>query len=137
MLAGLSVIGLTKQAAMFSVFVPVLILGIPIFDTLFAIFRRYINDQPIFEADKEHLHHRLMAIGLSHRQSVLIIYGISSLLGASAVIITYLTTAQAFAVFLGIILLVLIGANRIGVLSTKASQQVRSAKVQNKSNYGA
>jgi UDP-GlcNAc:undecaprenyl-phosphate GlcNAc-1-phosphate transferase len=138
MLAGISVIGLTKGAAVMSVFVPVLIMGIPIFDTLFAIIRRYVNNQPIFEADKEHLHHRLLAIGLTHRQSVLIIYGISGLLGASAVLLTFLTTAQAFLVFLGITLGVFIAANRVGVLSTRAVQKTPAPEVQrNRSNFGA
>ncbi len=133
MLAGMSVIGLTKGAAVFSVFVPVLILGIPIFDTLFTIVRRFINNQPIFEADREHLHHRLLAIGLSHRQTVLIIYVVNCLLGASAVLLTFLTTAQAFAVFLGITILVLISANRVGVLSTRAMRRMQRAEMQNKS----
>ena len=139
MLAGMSVIGLTKQAAMFSVFVPVLIFGIPIFDTLFAILRRYINNQPIFSADKEHLHHRLLAIGLSHRQTVLAIYGVSCLLGGSAVMMTFMTSEQAFAVFIGITLLVLIGANRVGVLSTRAGRRAQRQYIEaeNKSNYGA
>ncbi|WP_418791048.1 glycosyltransferase family 4 protein [Phosphitispora sp. TUW77] len=139
MLAGMSVIGLTKQAAMFSVFVPVLIFGIPIFDTLFAILRRYINNQPIFSADKEHLHHRLLAIGFSHRKTVLAIYGISSLLGASAVLMTFMTSEQAFALFTIITLLALIGANRVGVLSTKAGYRVQGQflKTENKSNFGA
>jgi len=150
MLAGLSVVGLTKGAAVVSVFVPVLILGIPIFDTLFAIIRRYINNQPIFRADKEHLHHRLLDIGLTHRQTVVIIYGISCMLGASAVFLTYLTSEQAFVAFLGISLLVLVGANRIGVLSARSARrasqraaQVASHRVaqpeaqRNRSNYGA
>lgn len=137
MLAGMSIIGLTKGAAVFSMFVPVLILGIPIFDTLFAIVRRFINNQPIFGADKEHLHHRLLAIGLSQKQTVLIIYGVNCFLGASAVLITFLTTAQAFVAFLGITILVLIGANRVGVLSTKAMRRLQETKVQNKPNIGA
>lgn len=138
MLAGLSVYGLTKGAAVVSVFVPILILGIPIFDTLYAIVRRFINNQPIFEADKGHLHHRLLAIGLSHRQTVFVIYGISGLLGASAVMLTFLTTAQAFIVFVGITILVLIGANRISAMSAKAVQRVKPVDVNsNKPNLGA
>lgn len=134
MLAGLSVIGLTKGAAVMSVFVPVLIFGIPIFDTLFAIMRRYINNKPIFQADKEHLHHRLLALGLSHRQTVLVMYGVSCLLGISAVFLTFLTTAQAFAVFLAITITVFVAANRIGVISTKAVQKMQSADIKQKAN---
>ena len=137
MLAGLSIIGLTKGAAVISVFVPVLIFGIPIFDTLFAILRRYINNKPIFEADKEHLHHRLLALGLSHRQTVFIIYGVSCFLGASAVFLTFLTTAQAFAVFVGITLIVFVAANSVGVLSTKAAERLRSNAIQKETNLRA
>lgn len=139
MLAGLSVIGLTKGAAVVSVFVPILILGIPIFDTLYAIVRRFINNQPIFEADKGHLHHRLLAIGLSHRQTVYAIYGLSGLLSASAIVLTYLTTAQAFAVFVTISLLVLLGANRIGAMSARAlgkTGERKSRVVNDKANIG-
>lgn len=54
-----------------------MILGVPITDTVFAIFRRLLNKEPISHADKRHLHHRLMQIGLTHRQTVLVIYGIA------------------------------------------------------------
>lgn len=139
-LAGLSVIGLTKGAAVISVFVPILILGIPIFDTLYAIVRRFINNQPIFEADKGHLHHRLLTIGLSHRQTVVAIYGIASVLGACAIVLTFLTTVQAFVAFLGISVLVLLGANRIGAMSKKAIQRVQTGEkrvvVNDKPNIG-
>lgn len=137
-LAGLSVIGLTKGAAVLSVFVPILILGIPIFDTLYAIVRRFINNQPIFEADKGHLHHRLLTIGLSHRQTVVAIYGIASMLGGCAIVLTFLTTAQAFVAFLGISVLVLLGANRIGAMSKKAMRSVQTFDnvANNKPNIG-
>lgn len=138
MLAGLSVIGLTKGASVITIFVPVLIFGIPIFDTMFAILRRYINNKPIFQADKEHLHHRLLALGLSQRQTVFVIYSVSCILGVSAVFLTFLTTAQAFLVFVGITLLVFVAANRVGVLSTKAANRLKPAgEMQNKTNASA
>ncbi|HWI55195.1 MAG TPA: MraY family glycosyltransferase [Desulfobacteria bacterium] len=137
MLAGLSLMGLTKGASVITIFVPVLIFGIPIFDTLFAILRRYINNKPIFQADKEHLHHRLLALGLSHRQTVLVIYAVSCFLGVSAVFLTFLTTAQAFAVFVGISVLVFVAANRVGVLSTKVARRMNAPEAQNKTNLSA
>ena len=57
----------------------------PIFDTAFAILRRLINKRPIMEADKGHLHHRLMSIGLGQRKTVLSMYFISAMLGAGAI----------------------------------------------------
>lgn len=118
-LACLSVVGLAKTATVVSVFIPILILGIPIFDTLFAIIRRYVNNQPIFKADKEHLHHRLLQIGLSHRQTVLVIYAVNLVLGASAVWMTALATDQAVMISVGLVVVIFFGADRIGVLRKK------------------
>lgn len=76
MIAVFSLFGL-KNATFITVLIPVMILGVPITDTIFAIFRRWLNNVPISHADKRHLHHRLMQIGLTHRQTVLVIYGIA------------------------------------------------------------
>lgn len=87
MLAVTSVSGMVKSVAAVALVVPVFALGLPIFDTTFAIIRRYLNNKPIMEADKDHLHHKLMKIGLNQRQTVLIMYFISMMLGIVAVII--------------------------------------------------
>ena len=84
-LAAISVDGALKGATAITVVVPILALGVPIFDTAFAILRRLINKRPIMEADKGHLHHRLMSIGLGQRKAVLSMYLISALLGAGAI----------------------------------------------------
>lgn len=87
MLAVTSVSGMVKSVAAVALAVPVFALGLPIFDTTFAIIRRYLNNKPIMQADKEHLHHKLMKIGLNQRQTVLIMYFISMMLGIVAVVI--------------------------------------------------
>jgi UDP-GlcNAc:undecaprenyl-phosphate GlcNAc-1-phosphate transferase len=87
MLAVTSVSGMVKSVAAVALAVPVFALGLPILDTAFAIIRRYINKKPIMQADKEHLHHKLMKFGLNQRQTVLVMYFISMLLGIVAVII--------------------------------------------------
>jgi len=69
------------------VFIPVIILALPIFDTLFAIWRRYRGHHPIFQADKGHLHHRLLARGISHKNIVLILWGISAICSVIALIL--------------------------------------------------
>jgi UDP-GlcNAc:undecaprenyl-phosphate GlcNAc-1-phosphate transferase len=119
-LGALAVMGLTKGATVISLLIPVVILGIPILDTFFAIVRRFTNNKPIFEADKGHLHHRLLAMGLSHKQTVLVIYAITFLLGSSAVLLTMLTTAQSVIILIGISIVVLIGADRIGIITGKS-----------------
>ena len=124
-LACLSVSGLAKGATLISLCIPVIILGIPVFDTIFAIVRRVNNQVPIFEADKAHLHHRLMDMGLSHQQSVLIIYIVSSLLGASAVIMTYVSGPKALLVLAFVLALIVIGARRVGITRGGTAREVR------------
>ncbi|MGI6685695.1 MAG: glycosyltransferase family 4 protein [Bacillota bacterium] len=116
----LAIMGLTKGATIISLFIPVIILGIPILDTFFAIIRRFTNNKPIFEADKGHLHHRLLEMGLSHKQTVLVIYAITFLLGSSAVLLTMLTTAQSVLILIGITIVILVGADRIGIITGKS-----------------
>lgn len=76
MIAVLSLKGL-KNVTFVSLLIPVIILGVPITDTVYAMLRRILNKKPISQADKHHLHHRLMQLGLSHRQTVLVIYGLA------------------------------------------------------------
>lgn len=83
-LAAISVVGLLKVAATAALLVPILILGVPIFDTAFAIVRRAVQRRPIFSPDRGHLHHRLLGLGFSQRRAVVIIYAICLLLGGTA-----------------------------------------------------
>ncbi|MDW7652089.1 MAG: MraY family glycosyltransferase [Bacillota bacterium] len=84
MVSVLAVFGLLKGVTMLTFIVPIVVLGVPIFDTCFAIVRRYCEHKPIFQADKKHLHHRLLSRGLSHPQAVLLIYCISIFFSMSA-----------------------------------------------------
>ena len=70
MLAAISVYGAVKTAATVALIVPAIALGLPIMDTAFAIMRRYSNGRPIFQPDKGHLHHRLLAMGMNQKQAV-------------------------------------------------------------------
>lgn len=119
-LACLSISGLAKSAALISLFVPVVILGIPIFDTLFAIVRRVNNGTPIFKPDKAHLHHRLMEMGNSHRRTVLIIYALSGVLGAVAILMTYVSSPKAMLIAALLLVAMLVGASRIGIVGQDA-----------------
>lgn len=120
-LSVLAIMGLTKSAAAISVFIPIVILGIPLLDTFFAIVRRCYNGQPIFQPDKNHLHHRLMALGLSHRQTVLVIYAVSGLLGGSAYLLNVIATDQAVMLLAVLSIIMIIGANKIGVTGRKTA----------------
>ena len=87
-LAVVSINGLFKSAAIISFAVPFLLLGLPIFDTCFAILRRVSHGQSPMAPDRGHIHHRLIDIGLSQKQAVAVLYVISAILGLSAVVLT-------------------------------------------------
>lgn len=82
LLGALSVAGLFKTLTALSLAVPLLAMGVPIFDTAFAILRRLRRRVSVFQPDRGHVHHRLLDRGLSQRQAVLVLYGTTALLGA-------------------------------------------------------
>ena len=89
-LAIISILGSAKTYTAAVIVLPLIVLGLPIFDTLFAIIRRIIRGKSIkavFKADKGHLHHKLVARGYNQKQAVLILYGISAIFGIFAVIL--------------------------------------------------
>lgn len=83
-LACISIQGPFKSYVAFAL--PFIILGLPIFDTLFAILRRLIKGQGIMTPDRGHLHHRLIDMGLSHRTAVIVLYALSTILAISAIV---------------------------------------------------
>ena len=87
-LATMSIQGLFKYYAVISFVVPFLILGLPIFDTSFAFIRRIAHGQSPMHADRSHIHHRLIDMGLNQKQAVATLYVISAILGLSAVVLT-------------------------------------------------
>jgi UDP-GlcNAc:undecaprenyl-phosphate GlcNAc-1-phosphate transferase len=117
MMAVLSLLGF-KQAAFASLIVPILILGVPLSDTAFAILRRVANKRPISAPDKQHLHHCLLNMGLSHRGTVLVIYGISLFFGASAIFFSRATVWVEIMLLAVIFLLLTLGAEMIGIIHT-------------------
>lgn len=88
MLATLSIQGLFKVYALISFAVPFLILGLPIFDTAFAIVRRVLSGRSPLAPDRGHVHHRLIDMGFNQKQAVAILYVISVVLGLIAVVLT-------------------------------------------------
>ena len=85
----ISILGVAKTYTAVVIVLPLLVLGLPIFDTLWAIIRRIIKGKSIkaiFKADKGHLHHLIVARGFSQKQSVLILYGIAATFGLFAII---------------------------------------------------
>lgn len=119
LLAAISLEGAIKSASAVVIAVPILAFGLPIYDTIFAIIRRKINGKPIMQADKGHLHHRLLAMGLSQKQAVIIMYLISAVLGLMSVIVMQLANTKAYTVLAVVMLIIVIVAFKFGIFNHK------------------
>ena len=111
-LAVVSILGIAKTATAFVIVLPIIVLGLPIFDTLSAIVRRLIKGKSIkavFQADKGHLHHKLIEKGLSPKEAVLFLYGISVAFGMFAVILFESDIWKAISFALMVVAVVAIG----------------------------
>ena len=107
-----SILGIAKTATAFVVVLPIIVLGLPIFDTLSAIIRRLIKGKSlkaVFQADKGHLHHKLIEKGLSQKEAVLLLYGISVACGMFAVILFESDIWKAISFALMVVAVVAIG----------------------------
>jgi len=121
-LAVLSIMGAVKLAAAFSLFVPIMILAIPIFDTIFAIIRRVVTRRPIYEGDKKHLHHRLLELGFSPLQTVIFIYLLSFLFGGMAIFSAMVRPRNGYLIFLFSLALVAVGSIILILIHQKRSK---------------
>ena len=111
-----------KTTAITSIFIPLMILAVPILDTLFAILRRLLKHQPISMPDKQHLHHQLLKMNFSHRNTVLIIYGINLLFATASILYTLNDTKDVFIgrIIYGILMiLVLIFVMKTDIITSK------------------
>ncbi|HWR13198.1 MAG TPA: MraY family glycosyltransferase [Terriglobales bacterium] len=81
MLSAVSLAGAQKGTTVVAVAIPVLAFGLPLLDTFLSVTRRFLSGQPLFTADREHIHHKLIKRGFSHKQAVVMLYGVSALLG--------------------------------------------------------
>lgn len=124
-LAAVSVEGSLKSPAAVALAVPLLALGLPILDTALAILRRVQRGRPIGEADKEHLHHRLLKLGLSQREAVMVMYMASGWLGVSALAITGVGTALALVILAFVVFSLYFLVRKVGMVQvgTRADQK--------------
>lgn len=115
MLAGISVTGAVKSVATIALVVPIFALGLPILDTTFAIVRRVRGGVPIFKPDKGHLHHRLLSVGFTQRQAVLLMYVISALFGLSAIALTAVSYQIAALILFIVVMGIFYGVRKLGI----------------------
>lgn len=115
MISILSLLGF-KNVTMLSLIIPIIILGVPISDTFFAIIRRLLNKSPISAPDKSHLHHCLLRSGFSHRQTVLLIYGMAAMFSLAAFIFSQATIRGALLVILVLLLVIELLVEKVGLV---------------------
>ena len=111
-----AVLGLVKTAATVALVVPIIALGLPILDTTFAIIRRKMSGVPIFQPDKGHLHHRLLALGMTQKKAVLIMYFVSMILGIVALFVANVSYKTGIVTVLVVLAVIIYSAKRIGIL---------------------
>lgn len=116
MLAGLSIMGSVKGSATVSMLIPVIALGLPLVDAVFSPIRRFILGQKLFSPDKKHLHHRLLALGLTHRKAVLILYGVCVILGILALITVHAKSENVALILIIAGAMVWIGIRKLGYI---------------------
>ena len=102
-------VGLFKGYAVISMAVPFLILGLPIFDTAFAIIRRVMRGQSPMQPDRGHVHHRLIDLGFDQKQTVIILLTTSGLLSLSAVVLLLCGAQRAIVLILAVMFVSVVG----------------------------
>ncbi len=103
--------------------VPLLVLGLPIFDTAFAIIRRLLKGQPIMAPDRGHLHHRLIDRGFSHRRTVMILYGLSAVLAISAILMLLTNLMHGLILMISVIVIGVFAFTTMGHTSDRQGEQ--------------
>ncbi len=122
-LAVVSILGMVKIAAAFSMLLPIVILAVPIFDTLFAILRRVIARKSPFEPDASHLHHRIADLGFSHRQTAVIIYLVSLTLAIISIVSLNIATKYSVALLLSAAAFMVLGAWFLGLFKSEPASK--------------
>jgi len=116
LLSALALEGAQKAPTIVAVAIPVVSFGLPILETALSIVRRLISGRPVFTADREHIHHKLLQHGMTHRQVVILLYGVSAVFALLSLFLLWPTGSS-----LGLVLAVLgigiwIGVQHLGYL---------------------
>lgn len=114
-----------KGTTLTSLIVPIIILAIPILDTLFAIIRRALKKQPIFSADKDHMHHQFLKMNFSQRTTVLIVYAINILFSVASIFYVLKDSTKGRVIYIILFVLVLWFVLNTDIISHKMSSKVK------------
>ncbi len=124
MLAALSVMGSVKGQATVAIVIPIIAMGLPLIEALFTPVRRFLEGGRVFQPDKDHMHHRLLRLGLSTRSAVIVLYGLTLLLGLLALFLVQMQDAQAALLLLLLGVAIFLGIRKLGYLEYLALDKV-------------
>ena len=140
MLATASVHCASKSATLVALALPVLALGVPIFDILFSMLRRVLERRSIFSADRSHIHHRLLDMGLHHRQVVIVIYLVTLIAAGLGMFMMVARGGAIVAVFVAVLVLLalvfrIVGAIRLQESLARLKENYRITRTQRHYRY--
>lgn len=135
-LATLAILGTAKMTTAVSLLAPLLALGLPLMDTSWAIMRRIHQRQPVFSADKQHLHHQLLGLGLTHPQAVLMIYGMHTSLSIFAILMARLNAEQSVLMLAALALITVVMVNLLGLIRRQMVTHSRQESPSKRSQWG-
>ncbi|MFC3928512.1 glycosyltransferase family 4 protein [Streptococcus caprae] len=134
MIAVLSLQGL-KNATAVAVVSPMIVLGVPIVDTLFAILRRQLSGKKFYEPDRMHLHHRLLSMGFTHRGAVLVVYGIAIVFSLISLLLNVSSRWGGILMLLGFAFMIEIFLENIELMGKNRKPLMNTLKFIGNSSY--
>jgi len=114
MIASSSILCFSKSSALVGLALPIVALGVPIFDTFFSMLRRFLERRSIFSADRSHFHHRLIDLGFTQRQAVIAIYGVTLLASGLGMLMIVMPKIYVLIVFFCILVVLLLIFHIVG-----------------------
>lgn len=127
-IACIAIQGSYKSAAVVALAIPILALGVPIMDTLLAIWRRAWGRKPLFSGDRDHIHHRLIERGMSQSNAALLLYGITAFFGLLAFVYTFARSQDAALILLAFGILVVMIIQRLGYFSRNENDRKKEER---------
>jgi UDP-GlcNAc:undecaprenyl-phosphate GlcNAc-1-phosphate transferase len=131
-----SLFGVVRAPTLITLFVPVIIAGIPVIDTFSAILRRLRARRPIASADTDHMHHRLIDYGFDQRTTVIIMYALSAFLAVCAILVTQYGRAVVVMVAVVLLVLTVLLIYRLGLTSSVLTHYYRKREPHTRSDDG-
>jgi UDP-GlcNAc:undecaprenyl-phosphate GlcNAc-1-phosphate transferase len=114
MLSALALTNSEKSSTMIAVAIPIVSFGLPVLETALSVARRFVSGRPLFEADREHIHHKLLDMGFSQREVVVILYGVTALFGALSLLLLQPGARPVVTVLFVVAVGIWIGIQRLG-----------------------